>query len=125
MSPAARGTRRRMDTADVDLAVTRDLWIGLGPWLLGLVVVGGLVLAFWFGLRRTEREPGPPDPRDQPRPPEHPRGYEEERREPDELEPDSRRRLPQNLHGGTPTSRPARSQKRPTWHRGGSSHGTG
>lgn len=116
-----------MHPSDLPFSLTRDHLIGAGPLVLGIFVASALVLAVWFGRRRRAREPGPPDPRDQPPPPEHPMGYETERREPDEIRRNGTRHLPHDLPGhGTEGSRPSAAHGRPTWEEGGgTSHGTG
>ncbi|MEU6366824.1 DUF6479 family protein [Streptomyces sp. NPDC046931] len=59
-----------MRTESVDLAVTRDLLDGIGPFAVGLIVVALLAGAFRMGARIRRREPAPPRPEEQPKPPE-------------------------------------------------------
>ncbi len=116
-----------MDTYTEDLAVTRDLLIGTGPFIVGLVVVILCFGAVWWGIRLRAREPAPPQ-HPQPRAdawqkaqeadhearaaghgPGHQDddgsvGYVTQHREPDELDPEGGRRFPSEL-GGSGTRR--------------------
>jgi hypothetical protein len=47
------------------LAIEKAFLVGIGPLILGLAVVGGLVFAVWLGIRIRDREPEPPRPEDQ------------------------------------------------------------
>ncbi|ASQ95158.1 DUF6479 family protein [Streptomyces sp. 11-1-2] len=133
-----------MDTYTEDLAVTRGLLIGTGPFIVGLVVVILCLGAVWWGIRLRAREPVPPQ---QPQPragawqkaqeadhearaaghgPGHQDddgsvGYVTQHREPDELERDRGRRFPSELGGsGTRDSGKGGAEGRPT-RTGGSS----
>ncbi|MFG3256964.1 DUF6479 family protein [Streptomyces sp. NPDC048172] len=82
-------------SAVLDQAVMRHLLVGAVPLALGLAVVVALVGAVWLGIRIRRREPTPPTPGSQPRLPDSgPVGDVEERRVPDEMPRDGRRRLP-------------------------------
>ncbi|MYU19976.1 hypothetical protein GTZ78_57215 [Streptomyces sp. SID8361] len=133
-----------MDTHTEDLAVARDLLIGTGPFIVGLVVVILCVGAVWWGIRLRARESAPPQ-RPQPRAgawqraqeadhearaaghgPGHQDdgdrvGYVTQHREPDELDRDGGRRRPYELGGsGTRDSGEGGAETRPTWTEGGS-----
>lgn len=116
-----------MDNPDVLLTVSRSYLVGIGPLVLGLVIVTMLILAVWLGIRRRARGPGPPSPEEQPEHPAEPVGYETERRELNEVEQDGVRHLPYEMRGqGTSiTRRKETDEERPTWDRGGSSQGRG
>ncbi|MGV9253576.1 DUF6479 family protein [Streptomyces sp. NPDC003697] len=115
-------------SASLNLAVARDLMVGIGPLVAGLVVVALLIGAFWMGVRIRRREPGPPRPEEQPRLPEGGPVHEVlENREPDEV-PRSRDRLtPHRMKGhGNVASRTSPTQQRPRWDGGSSgSFGSG
>ncbi|MEW1748415.1 DUF6479 family protein [Streptomyces angustmyceticus] len=68
--------------------------------LVGVVLVAVLLAAFVWGRRVKAREPGPPEPGEQPRLPEGgPVGDTVESREPDDLPRTDRRRTPHELKG--------------------------
>ncbi|OPF77195.1 hypothetical protein VT50_0221950 [Streptomyces antioxidans] len=133
-----------MDTYAEDLAVTRDLLVGTGPFIVGLVVVILCFGAVWWGIRLRAREPVPPQ-RPQHRAgswqkaqeadhearaaghgPGHQDdgdsvGYVTQNREPDELRPDRSRRSPSELGGsGTRDTGKRGTEDRPRWREGGS-----
>ncbi|MBI0297364.1 hypothetical protein JBE04_23580 [Streptomyces sp. PRKS01-29] len=133
-----------MDTYTEDLAVTRDLLVGTGPFIVGLVVVILCFGAVWWGIRLRAREPAPPQ-RPQRRAgawqeaqeaehearaaghgPGHQDdddsvGYVTQNREPDELNRDGSRRFPSELGGsGTRDSGKGGTEDRPTWREGSS-----
>ncbi|MFS8201572.1 DUF6479 family protein [Streptomyces sp. CWNU-52B] len=86
------------------------------PFLVGVVLVGGLIWAVWWGRRQRSRQPAPPRPEEQPRLPESgPVGEVSERREPAAMPEDGDRLTPHQLGGGS--SRRAADQQRPTWDR--------
>ncbi|MEU8828607.1 DUF6479 family protein [Streptomyces sp. NPDC048636] len=111
-----------MSTHAMELAAARDLLIGTGPLIVGLVVVVLCVAAVWWGIRIRAREPRAPR-RPQPRsgawqePGETDRaaresghgpghqgddgrvGYVTEHREPEALPRDGARRRPHELGG--------------------------
>lgn len=93
-----------------DAAVTP----GLLPFLLGLVVVAVLIGAVWLGIRVRSREPAPPRPEDQPRPPASgPIRRVTEEREPAEVPRDGGRLTPHRLRGhGNSGTRPAGARGR-------------
>lgn len=98
------------------LALERDHFVGIGPFVTGIGVVLILLGAFAFGQWRRRREPPPPSPEEQPHGPDTPVEYETEIREADEIPRDGHRRLPYELHvSGTRTS--AR-KKPPRWRPG-------
>lgn len=78
---------------DTSLALERDHLIGLAPFLIGLVVVAGLILGVGIGMRQRRRgdsrrsDPGAPAPGP-------PKVYEEGRTSPSEMPRDGRRRFP-------------------------------
>ncbi|MFI6877322.1 DUF6479 family protein [Streptomyces sp. NPDC050400] len=95
------------------------------PFVGGLVIAVALIWAVWLGIRLRRREPGPPDPADQPKlPADGPVREIREMREPDEVPrtQDGRERLtPHELHGqGTMPSRRSPDQTRRRWSRGNS-----
>ncbi|GAA2679167.1 DUF6479 family protein [Streptomyces aculeolatus] len=92
-----------------DAAVTA----GLLPFLLGLVVVAVLIGAVWLGIRVRSREPAPPRPEDQPRPPASgPVRRVTEEREPAEVPRDGGRLTPHRLRGhGNSGTRPAGARR--------------
>lgn len=104
---------------DVQLAITNDFLVGIGPLVIGIIIVGLLIAAVWFGRRRSEREPEVPrgtrarsgawqTPREgenggaEDHGPGHQgstaRSHEARGLEPDEVPQDGRRRLPHELH---------------------------
>ncbi|MEU6673973.1 DUF6479 family protein [Streptomyces sp. NPDC046925] len=98
-------------------------------WIVGLVVVGVLLAAFFWGRRVRSREPAPPRPDEQPKMPEGgPVGEVQEFREPNEVPRDGGRLLPTELDGnyGTPSTHRSPSQD-PEDHKkpGGGSFGSG
>jgi hypothetical protein len=99
--------------AGTELAASRDLMVGIAPFLIGLVVVAILIGAVWLGIRVKKREPAAPRPEEQPRAPQrdHPPGEVQEVREPDEMPQDGVRRTPHQLGGqgqhGNSGTRPA------------------
>ncbi|MBB5939168.1 DUF6479 family protein [Streptomyces zagrosensis] len=121
------------DTA-VELAVKRDLLVGIGPFVAGIAVAAVLILAVAYGLRRRDREPPPPQ-EPQPRSgawetadehrtgrasadhgPGHQEGeavgYITQNREPDEIPHEGRRMMPHEFkdHGNEGT-RPATDEE--------------
>ncbi|WP_433893538.1 DUF6479 family protein [Streptomyces sp. CA-111067] len=44
----------------VQLAVTHDFLVGIGPLVIGVCIVALLIAAVVYGRRRTAREPAPP-----------------------------------------------------------------
>ncbi|MFW6690571.1 DUF6479 family protein [Streptomyces sp. MAR4 CNX-425] len=119
----------RTDSQRTAPAVAADaVTAGLLPFLLGLVLVAVLVGAVWLGIRIRSREPAPPRPEDQPRPPASgPVPHVTEEREPAEVPRGRGRLTPHELPGhGNSGTRPAR---RPARRRGerqsGGSRGPG
>ncbi len=115
-----------MNIASMNIAAEGALGIGL--IVAGLVVVALLIGAFALGARIRRREPAPPRPEEQPRPPASGPVHEtREHREPREM-PRSDHRLTTHeipAHGNTP-SRPGESEKRRRWDEGSSgSFGSG
>ncbi|MGW5692798.1 DUF6479 family protein [Streptomyces asiaticus] len=133
-----------MDTYTEDLAVTRDLLVGTGPFIVGLVVVILCFGAVWWGIRLRAREPIPPqqpqrragswqkvqeadhEARAAGHGPGHQDdedsvGYVTQNREPHEVDRDGRRRFPSELGGpGTRDSGKRGTEDRPTWREGSS-----
>ncbi|MEU1667989.1 DUF6479 family protein [Streptomyces sparsogenes] len=134
----------------MDLAVTRDLLVGTGPFVVGLVIVVLLIVAVWWGMRLLARDSARPrdpqpragawqavdEPEDRARADGHGPGHQEsarvgyvkENREPEEVPRDGARRLPHQLGGhgnrgsGPDEGRPGQDadRERPTWNEGGS-----
>ncbi|WP_328912674.1 MULTISPECIES: DUF6479 family protein [unclassified Streptomyces] len=117
----------------VQLAVTNDFLVGIGPLVIGLCIVGLLITAVWFGRRRSRHQPGPPEgtrPRsgawqtrqehDAGAPPDHgpghqgktPRSHESHEPQPEEVPRDGRRRLPHELHSSGVREGPFRTKPR-------------
>ncbi|MCL8011607.1 DUF6479 family protein [Streptomyces sp. AS02] len=108
------------DIVSTDIAAKGALGIGL--LVAGLAVVALLIGAFVLGARIRRREPPPPRPEEQPRPPEDgPVQEVREHREPNEVPRSDHRLTPHEMpgHGNIP-SRPSPSQERPRWSEGGS-----
>jgi hypothetical protein len=116
-----------MNTAWMEMAAGRGA-LGVGLAVAGVVVVALLIGAFFLGSRIRRREPGPPDPAQQPRLPDSgPVRESHESREPDEVPRSDHRVLPheQPAHGNVP-SRSAPQRERPRWNEGSSgSFGSG
>jgi len=93
----------------------------------GLIIAGGLIWAFWFGMRVRDRELPRPLPDEQPHLPAGGAVRESsEMREPDEvpLSADGQRLLPHELHQSS--SRTGKDQHRRRWMPGSSgSFGSG
>ncbi|MGW7516708.1 DUF6479 family protein [Streptomyces sp. NPDC054796] len=109
-----------MNTSYVQLAVARDLLVGIAPFAVGLVVVVALILAVAYGIRlrsRGDSRPSGPVPPH----PDEPVVYESGRREPDEIPRDGGRLLPHELKEyGNTGSRPAEDDEAPKWSEGSS-----
>ncbi|MFE9682319.1 DUF6479 family protein [Streptomyces sp. NPDC002701] len=102
-----------MDYNATPLAASGSAVGGIVPFLIGVIVVGGLIFAVWWGRRQRAEQPPPPRPEEQPRLPESgPVGEVRERREPTEV-PRGERSDPHDLGGG-PSHRAA-DQETPTW----------
>ncbi|MCL2550920.1 MAG: DUF6479 family protein [Actinomycetia bacterium] len=126
----------------VQLAVTNDYLVGIGPLVLGICIVGLLIAAVWFGRRRSAGEPPVPRgtrarsgawqaPNEQPpregevsdhgpgHQEEGPRSHESRRPVPNEVPRDGRRRFPHEINysgvseGRTRTTR--RRHSGPNW----------
>ncbi|MEU5900104.1 MULTISPECIES: DUF6479 family protein [Streptomyces] len=105
----------------MELAVSHTA--ALLMWVAGLVVVGVLLTAFFWGRRAQARETRTVSPEEQPkRPYDGPVREEREYREPDEMPHDGRRLLPHELHNGygRSSTHPSDSQD-PDDHRKGNS----
>ncbi|WP_328773762.1 DUF6479 family protein [Streptomyces sp. NBC_00286] len=103
-----------MDIVTTRLALDSAVAGGVVPFLVGLIVVGGLIWAVVRGRRIRAREPAPPRPEDQPRLPDSGPVHEvRERREPAEVPRGRDRTTPHRLRGhGT---RRAADQEPPKW----------
>ncbi|MEB8343028.1 DUF6479 family protein [Streptomyces endophyticus] len=93
------------------------------PFVVGLVIALALIWAVWMGIRFRRREPGPPDPADQPKLPRAGPVHEvSEMREPDEMphtDDGGSRLTPHELHGfGNAGSRRSEDQRPRRWGRG-------
>ncbi|NBM18376.1 DUF6479 family protein [Streptomyces sp. GC420] len=102
----------------MDIAVTRDLLIGIAPFVAGLVVVGMLIGAFVLGRRIRDREPAPPTPEEQPHlPPTGPVREIQEEREPEEVPQTdfAHRLLPHEFQGFGNEGTHSSKRPRPTW----------
>ncbi|MEU6661918.1 DUF6479 family protein [Streptomyces sp. NPDC046821] len=108
------------------LAAGHTALAAYGAFFGGLVIAGALVWAVRVGIRVRNREPGPPDPDEQPKLPETgPVREEREIREPDEVPHaanESERMYPYELHHSN--SRRSDNQEPRHW-RPGSSGGFG
>ncbi|MEW2251674.1 DUF6479 family protein [Streptomyces sp. NPDC058733] len=105
-----------MSSAMMQMAAVSGALV-LGPVIIGVFLVGGLIGAFWFGDVFKSREPAPPRPEEQPHlPPEGAVRGIQENREPQEVPQDGRRRLPHEF--GNLGTRPGESQERPRWGKG-------
>lgn len=106
-----------MDNDTTQLALSGAVVGGVVPFLVGVVIVGALIWAVWWGRRIRAQEPGPPRPEEQPRLPDSgPVGEVRERRDPAEMPRGNHRLTSHRLpgHGNSPTRRAAK-QKPPTW----------
>lgn len=106
-----------METMELAASSTAHLLM----WLAGLVVVGVLLAAFYWGRRAQARETRKPRPEEQPkRPYDGPVREEREYREPDEMPHDGSRLTPHELKEGYGTSSTHRSPSQdPADHRKG------
>ena len=127
------------DQHAVQLAVTNDYLVGIGPLVIGICIVGLLIAAVWFGRRRSAGEPPvPPGPHARSgawqapdeQPPEEGevsdhgpghqgegvRSHESRQPVPNEVPRDGRRRLPHEIdHSGVSQGR---ERTRPRRHSG-------
>ncbi|POX43434.1 hypothetical protein C3486_00445 [Streptomyces sp. Ru73] len=90
----------------------RDLLVGIGPFVAGLIVVLILIGAVVLGLRRKRSRPA----ENQPAAPENPIGYETGMRADDEVTADGRRRMPYEFDQ-TRGTRPSDGEP-PKWQEG-------
>ena len=82
----------------LEIAATRDLLVGIVPFVLGLAAVALLVAAVWKGITFSRRRPPPPRPQDQPQPPASgPVGEIQEHRQSKVVPRSSERLRPHNL----------------------------
>ncbi|MER5438082.1 DUF6479 family protein [Streptomyces sp. NPDC002790] len=92
------------------------------PFVVGLVIALALIWAVWMGIRFRRREPGPPDPADQPKLPRTGPVHEvREMREPDEMphtDDGGSRLMPHELHNAD--SKRSEDQRPRRWSRGNS-----
>ncbi|WP_306318300.1 MULTISPECIES: DUF6479 family protein [unclassified Streptomyces] len=100
-----------------------DPTTSIAPFAAGLVIAVALVWAVWLGIRIRRREPGPPDPADQPKlPATGPVREIREMREPDEIprtDDGGARLTPHQLHGfGNAGTRRSEDQRPRRWSRG-------
>ncbi|MEV6110522.1 DUF6479 family protein [Streptomyces sp. NPDC051940] len=103
-----------------------DLLVGIGPFVMGLIVVGMLIGAVWLGMRIRDNEPPPPTPEEQPKLPESGPVVEElEMREDiEQTELRDRRRTPYEAQ--SPLTRRKKDQRPGRWDAGRSgSYGGG
>lgn len=117
VSVGPAGYTRGMDIDTTQLALSGAVMGGVVPFLVGVVIVGALILAVWWGRRIRSREPAPPRPEEQPRLPGSGPVHEiRERREPAEV-PQGRHRLtPHRIRGhGKGSTHRAANQEPPTW----------
>ncbi|WP_103501497.1 DUF6479 family protein [Streptomyces sp. SM14] len=94
-----------MHGSTVRIAAERDFLVGVGPFVLGIVLVTLLIAAVWYGIRLRQRELPAPRPEEQPGlPPEGPVGEVMEHPAHPGFEPDGRRLRPHELQpfGSTP-----------------------
>jgi hypothetical protein len=76
----------------------RDLLVGIGPFVAGILIVALLIGAVRLGIRRRATEPPPPSPDEQPQAPPERAHIEEIREADDEAFPaDGRRLMPYEL----------------------------
>ncbi|MFM9372698.1 DUF6479 family protein [Streptomyces sp. Da 82-17] len=111
-----------------DLAASDGAFGRIAAFIGGMLVVGGLLGAFWLGNRIRDREPRRPRPEEQPKLPESgPVREEKEMREADEVpraKQESERLMPYALH--TSGTRRSKNQDPPRWNPGSSgSFGSG
>ncbi|MBV1940261.1 hypothetical protein KUF83_27385 [Streptomyces sp. BV286] len=106
-----------MDFIATPLAVSGSAVGGIVPFLVGVVLVGGLIWAVWWGRRLRSRESAPPRPEEQPRLPDSgPVGEVRERREPSEVPRSGNRLNPNQVRAeGNSSSHRAADQEAPTW----------
>ncbi|WP_425828348.1 DUF6479 family protein [Streptomyces fractus] len=108
-----------------------DLSTSVVPFIAGLVIALALIWAVWMGIRFRRREPGPPDPADQPKLPRTGPVHEvREMREPDEMprtDNGGSRLTPHELHSdGNAGGKRSEDQRPRRWSRGHSgSFGSG
>lgn len=99
------------------LAVSQEQLNVFFAFIGGMVISGALIWAVQLGMRVRDREPGPPDPEEQPRLPEGGAVHEErEAREPEEMPhatQESERLMPYELHHAATKRSP--DQKRKRW----------
>jgi Family of unknown function (DUF6479) len=99
------------------LAVSQQQLNVFWAFIGGMVVAGALIWAVSLGMHIRDREPGPPDPEDQPHLPDGGAVHEErEVREPEEMPhatQESERLMPYELHHSA--SRRCEDQKRKRW----------
>jgi len=118
-----------MSTASYELlAASSDVLNVVAAFVGGLVIAGALIWAVRLGISVLDREPGPPQPEEQPTLPESGAVHEvREMREPDEVPhaaQESERLMPYELHPAA--TRRGEDQKRRRWDPGTSgSFGSG
>ncbi|WP_190057812.1 DUF6479 family protein, partial [Streptomyces echinoruber] len=112
-----------MDASTYVMALTAHQWNVAGAFAGGIFVAAGLIWAVVAGIGVMMREPGPPDPEDQPHLPDGGPVHEvREVREADEVpRSDGKRLMPYELHP-CPT-RTSEHQDRPRWTPGSSGAG--
>lgn len=117
----AQGNPGAMDYNATPLAASGSAVGGIVPFLIGVIVVGGLIFAVWWGRRQRSQQSPPPRPEEQPRLPESgPVGEVRERREPDEV-PRGERMSPHDLGRGTSHVAPEQNTPTRDHHSGGGS----
>ncbi len=121
VSVGGAGYSPGMDNDTTQLALSGAVVGGVVPFLVGVVIVGALIWAVWWGRRIRSQEPGPPRPDEQPRLPDSgPVGEVRERREPAEMPRGNHRLTSHRLRGhGNSSTRRAANQKPPTWNENG------
>lgn len=118
-----------MSTASYELlAASSEVLNVIAAFVGGLVIAGALIWAVWLGISVRVREPGPPNPDEQPHLPDSGAVHEaRELREPDEMPhatQESERLMPYEIHHAA--SRTRENQKRRRWSPGSSgSFGSG
>lgn len=102
-----------MTLRNTELAASRDLAVGVAPFVVGVLLVALLIALVWRGQRK--RRARVPRPEEQPRLPESgPVGEIVEQREPDAVPQDGERLKPHGLHGyGNSGTRTAGTQQEP------------